>query len=101
LEYLFEGWYSGDLDYSLTHAAFVSAGAAEWISVFTEVFAALPDYKMPDEVEARHLAFLKIPKPQREMWNSRLWESTDELTAKTAAYIRKNRSSFTTLRPLP
>jgi hypothetical protein len=101
LEYLFEGWYAGDLDYSLTLGAFISLGASEWSSVFSEVLAALPTNTMPDEVEARHLAFLKLPASLRKEWNSRLWDSSDTLIKQLASYIRKNRSSFTMLRPLP
>ena len=100
LEYLFEGWYPGDLDYSLTLNALISIGATEWSIVFSEVLAALPSYNMPDEVEARHLTFLNIPEPKRDKWFGRLLNSENELIAKLATYIRKNRDSFTMLQPL-
>lgn len=99
-EYLFEGPWQGDSDYSKTVAAHAAIGHAGGHKAFVNALSAFPDGLPPQDEEEKHSIYMTMPESQRSENNRLYWGERDEHVVEglLADYIRSNADGLAHLR---
>lgn len=93
-QYLFEATYSDDPDFALVAAAYRTIGCDKAADAFSEALALFPDGRPPENLEQRQAIFSSVRQEVRERIDHEFWDSSKDIEAKLAAYIRANRAIF-------
>lgn len=94
-EYLYEGFYCDDPDYSMTAISYKLIK----MDTVTDIFNEIRKYKIPWD-EGRVEAFKNIPKDTRDEWARRYYKKSHEIVIKKLAiFVRKNIKDFVDLKP--
>jgi len=86
-EYLFEGWFTGDLGHVYTAAAFKTIGATQSYAAFQRALGVFGD-RYPENPAERDAVYHRASENERMAINSQFWEDEQNMNAALARYVR-------------
>jgi hypothetical protein len=99
--YLFEGSFKGDPDFTLTAEAYRAIGCAEAAEAFREVLALFPGGRVPTDIEKRLKIYRKGGGNKRHEIDSRFWDASEDIERCLASYVRSHREVFRRVESAP
>lgn len=99
-EYLFDGYFPGDLDFQLTARAFEQIDCPQAAAMFRKALSLFPNGRIPSNINERWDAYTATDEAERERINETFWRTDDDeggewtLRHKLAEYIRKHKDAF-------
>jgi hypothetical protein len=99
--YLFEGSFRGDPDFSLTAEAYRAIGCADAAEAFGQALALFPGGRAPTDVDKRLKIYRKGGGDKRHEIDCRFWDASDDIDRCLVSYVRSHREVFERLEKAP
>jgi hypothetical protein len=92
--YLFEGYFKGDPDFTQTAAAYRTIGCAEADAAFREAMALFPGGHVPIDKGERLKTYRKGGGDKRYQIDSRFWDAGEDIERCLVSYVRSHHEVF-------
>jgi len=93
-ERLFEGYFDGDPDFSITLRALETIGASGAHGAFKTAIRLFPGGELHSDLRERWDFWVRLSADTREQLDAEYWEASDQVTTKLAEYVRTHRDEF-------